>query len=205
VNQDQRENKKLHELLNAPKEPACLAEKLKANLEKQTFELESSVSQPQRYKTLWYGLAASLTLAIIIVLQFQTKPNLVSLAYAHAQEEAHLVGAVDGGYQAWFKTADLHIPSEANRIALSKNCALGEQAVKHLRFDLPNNGTINLFLYQDGKYRPELTQANGTFADQSWLTDSPRDDIHLLALYDSNVSKAQITHIIQSIFKEQSA
>jgi hypothetical protein len=130
---------------------------------------------------------------------------LVSLAYAHSQEEAHLAGAIDGGYQFWFDMANLRIPSEANAIALSKNCALGEQKAKHLRFDLPNKGTINLFLYQDGEDLPGLMQAEGTIDGQSWVSLSPREDIHLLALYDSTVSKTQITQIIQSMFKEHTA
>lgn len=205
MNQDQHEAKKLHELLNAPKVPEDLAEKLKSNLEKQVLETEQPINKPKQYKTLWYGLAASLALTVVVVMQFQSKSDLVSLAYAHAQEEAHLVGAIDGGYQAWFEAADVQLPTEASRIALSKNCVLGEQKAKHLRFDLPNNGTINLFLYKNGENLPKLAQADGKIATQSWLTDSPRDDIHLLALYDANVSKEQITQIIQSMFKEQSA
>ena len=204
MNQEQREDQKLHDLLNAPKAPEDLAEKLKANLDKQMLEAEQSANLPQRNKALWYGFAASLTLAIFVALQFQ-KPDLVSQAYAHVQEEANLVGAVDGGYQKWFEATGLQIPSQANRIALSKNCALGEQKAKHLRFELPNSGTINLFLYQDDENLPDLAQTDGTIANQSWITESPRDGIHLLALYDANVSKQQITQIIQSIFKDQSA
>ena len=204
MNQEQREDKKLHDLFKAPKVPEDLAEKLKANLDKQMLEAEQSANLPQRNKTLWYGLAASFALAIFVALQFQ-KPDLVSQAYAHVREEANLVGAVDGGYQTWFEAAGLQIPSQANRIALSKNCALGEQKAKHLRFELPNSGTINLFLYQDGENLPDLAQADGTIANQSWITESPRDDIRLLALYDANVSKEQITQIIQSIFKDHSA
>ncbi|WP_455211969.1 DUF3379 family protein [Kaarinaea lacus] len=206
MDQEQREAQKLHDLLNAPKAPADLAAKLKSNLEKQMFEPDAPVKQTQRYPAWWYGLAASLTIAVVVVaFQFNTKPDLVSLAYKHTQEEAHMMGSIDGGYQAWFEEVGLQMPSEENSIVLSKNCALGGQNAKHLRFDFPNKGTLNLFLYQDGENLPHLAQADGSIDGQSWLTESPREDIRILALYDSNVSKAQITQIIQSMFKEHLA
>ncbi|KPJ96090.1 MAG: hypothetical protein AMJ53_01400 [Gammaproteobacteria bacterium SG8_11] len=205
MNQEEREAQKLHDLLKAPKAPVDLAEKLKANLERQVRELDTPVVQPKRQRAWWYGLAASLTIAVVVAMQFNSNPDVVTLAYKHAQEEADLMGTIDGGYQTWLEAAGLQMPSEANSIALSKNCALGEQKAKHLRFDLPSKGTINLFLYQDGDNLPNIVQAEGTIADLSWLTDSPRDDIRILALYDSSVNKSQITQIIQSMFKEQLA
>ncbi|MGD8593410.1 MAG: hypothetical protein PVF82_11290 [Gammaproteobacteria bacterium] len=205
MDQEQREAQTLHKLLNAPKVPEDLAAKLKNNLEKQMVKPEQLGNTARRYRKWVYGLAASLTIAIVVAVQIKTEPELVSLAYRHAEEEAHLVGAIDGGYQSWFDKAGLQIPSEANAIVLSKNCALGEQKTKHLRFDLPNKGTINLFLYQDGAGLPGRVQADGTIDGQSWISISPREDIRLLALYDSTVSKAKITQIIQSMFEEHSA
>jgi hypothetical protein len=204
MDQEQLEAKKLHDLLNAPKVPGDLAEKLKANLEKQILEVDQAASEPQRRRKLWYALAASLTLAVAVAWQIKIEPDLVSLAYAHTQEEANLVGAIDGGYEPWFETVGLGIPTDASSISLSKNCALGKQQAKHLRFELANKGTINLFLYQDGEDLLNPKQADGSIDGQFWLSVSLRDDIHLLALYDNKVSEVEVTHIIQSMFEERS-
>ncbi|MCG6970308.1 MAG: hypothetical protein LJE85_11120 [Gammaproteobacteria bacterium] len=199
MDQEQHDAKTLHEFLNAPKAPADLAEKLKANLEMQIQASQPSTSRSFQPEKWWYGIAAGLVIAVVVALQVKTEPELISLAYAHAQQEAHLVGAIDGGYQSWFETAGLQTPSEANRISLSKNCAIGKQKAKHLRFDLPNNGTINLFVYRDGEGLSNAIQADGMIDGQSWVAVAPREDIRLLALFDANVSQAQVTRIIQSI------
>lgn len=205
MDEEQRETQQLRELFNAPKVSEDLARKLKANLEAQIAESEPVAGKSQWHRNWFYGLAASLTLAIVVVLQFQSKPDLVSLAYAHAQEEIHLAGAMDGGFESWFKTAGLRIPRQADHIALSKNCTLGKQKTKHLRFDFPNEGSINLFLYKNEEDLPETVQADGTIDGQSWISLTPREDLHLLALYDTKVSKAQITQIIKSMFANYSA
>jgi hypothetical protein len=205
MDEEQRETQQLRELFNSPKVPDDLAGKLKANLEAQIGELKPVVGKSPSHRKWYYSMAASLTLAIVVALQFQSKPDLVSLAYAHSQEETHLVGAMDGGFESWFKTTGLQIPSQADHIVLSKTCTLGKQKAKHLRFDFPNEGTINLFLYKNEEDLPETVQADGTIDGQFWLSLNPREDLHLLALYDANVSKAQITQIIKSMFENYSA
>ena len=201
----EREDNNLHKLLNAPKVPQNLADKLKANLEAQIAQSQPSTKQNLRSAIRWYALAATVALAALGVWHFQPHQNLVSLAYAHSVEEAQLTGAQDGGYESWLKTAGLRIPAEANHIVLSKDCVLGQQHAKHLRFDLPESGTINLFVYQESGDLSKLTQSDGAIDGQAWMALSPRTDLHLLALYDTGVDKAKLAKIIESLFKEQTA
>jgi len=201
----EREDNSLHKLLNAPKVPRNLADKLKANLDAQFAQSQPNTNRNQRPAIRWYALAATVALAVVVVWRFQPHQDLVSLAHAHSVEEAQLTGALDGGYESWFESAGLRIPSDAKHIVLSKNCVLGTQQAKHLRFDLPDSGTINLFIYQESDDLPKLTQSNGAVDGQAWLALSPRNDLHLLAVYDTDVNKTQITKIIESLFKEQTA
>jgi len=218
---------KLRKLFNAPKAPEDLSVRLKANLEglvqeqssppllqepsqEPSQELSQKPSQkpshiPRRRRSLAFGLAAGLALALVIVLfEFRAGSGFIALAYAHIQDEAGLEGTLDGGYENWFKTAGLQIPAEANDIVLSKNCALGELKTKHLRFDLPNQGTVNLFVYKDSSDAPSQI-ATGKIAGQRWMIASPRGDFRLLAIYDDSVKKQQVAHIIQSMFEQDSA
>ena len=201
----EREDRNLHKLLHAPKAPENLVDKLKANLEAQITQSQLSIKRNQRPTIRWYALAATVALAVVVVWRFQSDPDLVSLAYAHAAEEAQLTGAQDGGYESWLKTAGLRIPAESEHIVLSKNCVLGQQSAKHLRFNLPESGAINLFLYRESGDLPKLTQSDGAFDGQAWMALSPRTDLHLLAVYDTGVDKAKISKIIESLLKEQTA
>jgi hypothetical protein len=205
---NQRELDKLRELFNAPKIPEDLAEKLKANLQTLAQEQQPprATKLPYVRRTLVFATAAGLLLAMTaLFLEFQSTSSFIALAYAHTQEEAGLMGAMDGGYEKWFRTAALKIPEEANDIVLSKNCSLGDLKAKHLRFDLPNKGTINLFLYKETAGAPAVYHSGGRIADQAWMSASPRGDIRWLAIYNANVDKQQVAHIIHSMFEKDSA
>lgn len=220
---DKLEFEKLRQLLNAPRAPQELSARLKANLEKLVQEPSSRSASPltqqktsqkspqrsshvtRRRKKLAFGLAAGLALTLVVTLfQFRTESGFIALAYAHTQEEAGLSGAQDGGYEKWFKTAGLRIPAEASDIVLSKNCVLGHLKTKHLRFDLPKQGTVNLFLYKDGAGAPGRS-AVGNIAGQQWMTVSPGGEIHLLAIYEAGVNERQVAQIIRSMFDGDSA
>jgi hypothetical protein len=200
---EELELQKLRQFLNTPKAPEDLATKLKANLDLQIQEPEPQLSRSWLSLKRWYGLVAGVTLALAVAWHFKSGPDLVIQAHAHAIEEAHLVGALDGGYWSWFEAAGLSIPVEADRIVLSKNCVVDRMQAKHLRFEFPGNTAVNLFLYREAGGLPADTVTEGAIDGQAWLAFSPRGNVHLLAVYDPRVDRSHVERIIQSMFKEQ--
>jgi len=196
-----------------PNTPDNLQQSLFYNLDKQIIDEKKSARKKIHNRIFFSSsIAASMLIGLLVLFRVNMATSSVALAYEHAQEEMLITGNMDGGYKQWMLDRGIAIPVNSEAIVLSKNCSLGENKAKHLRFELNRSqqgstliskGVINSFVNTSHGKLLSTKDTSGEINGQQWFLFKPDDEIEVLVLYENESYKTQVDNIIKSMFPDR--
>ncbi len=196
MNQEQ-----LKKRLNTVPVPDDLAASLEANWQQQFAQMHQQ--QKSCYGRL-LTLAASVLLAVVMLLMYQQPPAQVELAYKDILKDADLKRPFLVQHQQWFKQHDLAAIPDNMQLEMIKDCHLGAQTYVHFRVAGEHQGKVNVFIRRAADADEKYSDA-GEVQGFRWHRFSLENNVQVLVLFDEDMRKQGVNRLLKTVFADYSA
>lgn len=176
-----------------------LEAKLNANWQQQ---LDNNQRQKPLYAGRLLAVAASVVLTLLILVFYHSSPLQIERAYADILKDAAMTRSFSAPQRQWFKQNNLAAIPKNMQLELVKDCHLGEQTHLHLRIAGEHRGKVNLFIRKavNGGHNDA-----GELKGFRWHRFNLENDMQVLVLYDKNMRKQGVNHLLKTVFADYSA
>jgi len=186
----------LHEMLNRPRVPQDLEEKIVANWKTQTD------NQHQRVKFRYLVAAAGLIGIVLTTYMFKfmlLSNDLIAVAVNDIRKDDNQHVGISVAVDLVLQQEKIHLPPSSMSIEMTKACNLNGNKTMHVKVAGEKQGSVHLFI-KKGDFEATLLSSNDEPSAMPWRLIKPRNDISVLVIYTRDMNPVSVDNLIQTMF-----
>ena len=186
---------KLQRSLNKVTTPNDLVKDIRNNWQAQQNNSESNTKY-----VIGLSTVAVLFVTTLIFFQALSTPKLITTAWADIKKDEEKNIGISVPLETIRHNTDMGVSLENIAVQMTKACTLDRAKTLHIKIAEKHQGSVHLFIKKGNFSLYPWQSHEGKNEQINWQIISPNQNLSVLVLRTPEVSKAQITKLVQKLF-----